>query len=258
MSRRVIALNALLLVAGVLAAAYIVRELRAPLAVPAPAPPRTASPSASGAARTADAPSGAPANYAAIAARNLFSPTRSESPPVAATPTPPVTLAKPSLHGVVLRDGAPLAYLEDPTTKRVAGYRLGDTIAGGAVQAISSDQVVIARPDGNLSVRLRDPSRPRPPAPAAAPAAAPGQPGAPPVPGQAGVTAPPAVAPAPPAVAPAPPASAGAPGVTPAPGAEVQAPTPPGTQPPGTGRRPLPPSLIRRGPPGSPSDAPSQ
>src|SRR2546425_1533713 len=44
-------------------------------------------------------------------------------------------------QGVVLRDTNPIAYLEDPLTKRVAGYRIGDTIAGGRVEAITADHV---------------------------------------------------------------------------------------------------------------------
>jgi hypothetical protein len=90
-----------------------------------------------------------------VAARNLFSPTRTESPPaptVAASPA-----VKPNLFGVVLREGAPIAYLEDPNTKRVAGYRVGDSVAGGTVQTINSEGILINRPDGNMDVRLRDP-----------------------------------------------------------------------------------------------------
>ena len=62
----------------------------------------------------------------------------------------------------MLREGAPIAYLEDPNTKRVGGYRVGDSVAGGMVQTISSEGVVINRPDGNMDVRLRDPGKPRP------------------------------------------------------------------------------------------------
>src|SRR5256886_2728887 len=123
----------------------------------------------------------APQAYNVIAARNLFSPTRSETSGPAVAGNAPALIAKPSLHGVVLREGSPIAYLEDPMTKRIAGYRIGDPIAGGTVQTISADAVVIARPDGMVDVRLRDPSKPRP-----QPTAAPPQPGAPgqqPVPG---------------------------------------------------------------------------
>jgi hypothetical protein len=177
-----------------------------------------------------------------VATRNLFSPTRSESPPTATVAAAP-TAAKPNLYGVVLRDGAPMAYLEDPGTKRVAGYRVGDAVAGGTVQTINADHVVIARADGTMDVRLRDPGKPRPSAP---PPAAPAQPvaGAPLLPG----VIPPAVVPVQPGQAVAPPGA-----VVPPPGQVVQP-----TAPPVPGRRPLPPNLLRRLPQGSPADAPQQ
>ena len=59
------------------------------------------------------------------------------------------------------------AYLEEPPAKRVFGYALGDTIAGGRLDSIRSDRVVIARPDGPVEVLLHDPSKPKPAAPAA-------------------------------------------------------------------------------------------
>jgi len=131
-------------------------------------------------ASAATAPAGdsrlPPQAYNVIASRNLFSPTRSETAGPALAGGAPVLVAKPALHGVVLREGSPIAYLEDPLTKRIAGYRVGDPIAGGTVQTISADTVVIARPEGMVDVRLRDPSKPRP---------APPQPGAQqPMPGQ--------------------------------------------------------------------------
>src|SRR4029450_2787110 len=99
-----------------------------------------------------------------LPSRTLFSPTRTETPGTGLAGGPTMNIVKPNLHGVVLRDGAPIAYLEGPLTKRIAGYRSGDPIAGGTVQTISADAVVIARPDGVVDVRLRDPSKTRPPA----------------------------------------------------------------------------------------------
>ena len=164
MPKKLLAVNVVLVVACALFVALMIRTSRAPW----PAEPPRARPPA---ATTAPPPSPpdaapAPAAYGVIAARNLFSPTRSEAPPAPVAPT--VALPKPNLFGVVVRDGASIAYLEDPVTKRVAGYRQGDAIAGGTVQTISSDRVVLARPEGNVDVRLHDPSRPRPPAPPAA------------------------------------------------------------------------------------------
>jgi hypothetical protein len=220
MPKRLIVLNLLLAAAIVAGAAHVVRELTAPL-------PPIERPRATGAAPAEAPPPEKPrepaGSYAVVATRNLFSPTRSEAPPAppqAAVVAPAVTLPKPSLYGVVLREGAPIAYLQDPTTKRVAGYRVGDAIAGGTVQTIAADRVVLARPDGNIDVRLHDPSKPKPAPVAPTPRPAPG-------------VQPPGVAPTP----------------TQRFGAQV-----PG-QPPLTPRRPLPPSLLRRVPQAPPGEA---
>ena len=239
MSKRLLALNALLVGASVGLIAYIGWQMAPPRtdtptrrAASGPAAPIAASPA------TADRSGGA---YGAIASRNLFSPDRSEAPSGGMAANALAALPKPSLHGVILRDGAPMAYLEDPITKRVAGYRVGDSIAGGTLQSISEDRVILVRPEGQIDVRLHDPSRPRPPVPAAA--------------GQAEL----------PPGAQRPPFPIPQPGVPqPFPGAA----TPPGFQPPVTstqpdlqgqqpGRRPLPPNLLRRVPPGMP-DAPNR
>jgi len=239
MPKRLLALNALLVGASVGLIAYIGWQMASPRtdtptrrAASGPVASTSASPA------TADRSSGA---YGAIASRNLFSPDRSEAPSGGTAANALAAMPKPSLHGVILRDGAPMAYLEDPITKRVAGYRVGDYIAGGTLQSISEDRVILVRPEGQVDVRLHDPSRPRPPVPAAA-----GQPEVPP-----GAQRPPFPIPQP-----------GVP--QPFPGAA----TPPGFQPPVTstqpdlqgqqpGRRPLPPNLLRRVPPGMP-DAPNR
>lgn len=222
MPRTLIAVNVVLLAACALFVALMVRSARTPWPAPEPARARPPAPAAAANPPATESPAGGPA-YAVIATRNLFSPTRSEAPPAPATPA--VTLPKPSLYGVVVREGASIAYLEDPVTKRVAGYREGDAIAGGTVQTISNDRVVLARPDGSVDVRLHDPSRPRPAPPTAA--------GTPSVPLRNPVTAPGT-----------PPAQPG--GVAPAPG-----------EPAAGQRRALPPSLLRRLPPGT-ANAPQQ
>lgn len=245
MSRRFMALNVLLVAASVLLAAYIVRELTAPIAVPVGGRRGAGpSPAAGAAGETPRAPAAA---YSVVAARNLFSPTRTEAPTGTGLASAP-PLVKPNLYGVVLRDGAPIAYLEDPTTKRVTGYHVGDKIVGGTVLTIKADSVVIARPDGDVDVRLRDPGKPRATQPAAAVAAPP-----------AATALPGVIPPAPPApqaqgqpqpgqpLQPGPPVAGVPPqGVTPQP---PQSPTaiPPPVVP---GRRPLPPNLLRRLPPG--------
>jgi hypothetical protein len=166
-SRRRLAVNVLVGLLGCLFAAGVVRELLTPLRFPPPSAPRAAQPAR--VAPPASAPPVAAASYAVVASRNLFSPTRSEAaagPAVAAGP-------KPYLHGVVMNGVKSRAFLEDPVAKRTFGYSVGDTVAGGRVQSISADRVIIARPDGLLEVLLQDPAKPRPAptAPGAVPAA---------------------------------------------------------------------------------------
>jgi hypothetical protein len=249
MPRKLLIINALLLAIAGASLTYIVRQLLSPMPMPSPTRNR---PAPTAAATAEPVPPSQPGAYATVAARNVFSPTRTETPPTATTSASPAV--KPSLFGIVLRDGAPIAYLEDPTTKRVAGYRVGDAMVGGTVQTISADSVVIARPDGNMDVRLRDPGRPR-----AASTGIAGQPGGQPGPQPAGVQ------PVLPGVIP--PSGAGAPPVpgqivgqppvaVPVPGQIVQ-PTP-AAPPVIPGRRPLPPNLLRRLPQGVPTDAQPQ
>ncbi len=241
MPKKLLIINGLLILIAAGSVVFVARQLMTPLAMPLPGRSRPPAPPTA----REEAPRNQAGAYTSVAARNLFSPTRTESPPTATASTS-APAVKPNLFGIVLRDGAPIAYLEDPSTKRVAGYRVGDAVAGGTVQTISADSIVINRSDGNLDVRLRDPGKPRTASPPAT-AGLPGAPGAQPV---AGVPALPGVIP-----------PAGLPGMV--------APGPIMTQPPGAlqqpgqptsppiipGRRPLPPNLLRRLPQGSPSDA---
>ena len=172
MSRRLRLLNVFLVALSLASVVYVVRQVTV-TAPPLLARSRAAStPSAPAPPAAAEAPA-TPGSYTVVASRNLFSPTRTEAPlgPGAAA-SGALALPKPNLYGVVLRDGAPIAYLEDPATKRVAGYRPGDTVAGGTVQLIAADHVVLARPDGRVEIRLNDPAKPRAQAP---PPGAPGQ-----------------------------------------------------------------------------------
>ena len=248
MPKKLLIINALLLVIAGGSAAYIARQFMAPLAMPLPTRSRPASPVT---APGEESPRNQAGAYASVAARNLFSPTRTETPPTPVTATV-APVAKPNLFGIVLRDGAPIAYLEDPATKRVAGYRVGDAMAGGTVQTISADSVVIVRPDGNMDVRLRDPGKPRS-APQPATAGQPAVPGSQPVVGPTALPGviPPAGAAGPPvpgAAVPQPPVGVAQPGQV----------VPPATPPAVPGRRPLPPNLLRRLPQGAPTDAPQQ
>jgi hypothetical protein len=242
MPKKLLIVNALLIAIAAGSTFFIARQMAVPMRMPSvkdrPTTATTPPP-----AQTEESPGAGSAAYSTVAARNLFSPTRTEAPPTATAGTSASPAVKPNLFGIVLRDGAPIAYLEDPTTKRVAGYRVGDNVAGGTVQTISADTVSITRPDGKLDVRLRDPARPRP-APVPAAGIAPGgvQPGGPVAP-LPGVIPPPAIAT--PGVVPP------QPGLVPQPQPGVTGPVPPT-------RRPLPPNLLRRLPQGGPPDATQQ
>jgi len=100
--------------------------------------------------------------YDVISTRNLFAPHRSDAKnPGAADETLPPASAL-LLHGVVISDETRHAYLEDPATKRIVDYKIGDTLAGGRVQQIEADRVVIMRAGGPIEVKLHDASRSRP------------------------------------------------------------------------------------------------
>ena len=225
MPRRLLAANVVLLGVAALCVLSIVRTLT--VRVPdVTVRPRPTAPAA--AATRAAEPPPSPAAYSVVAARNLFSPTRTEAPPATTqAAAASARLPKPLLFGIVLRDGQPTAYIEDPATKRVAGYRIGDSVAGGTLQKIAADSVVVNRPEGAVDVRLHDPSKPRP--------------AAPPVPG----TPPGTIVPKP-----------AVPGAAPSPYPGAVTPPPQGFTPGAIPRRPLPPNLLRRIPPGPPPVAP--
>lgn len=164
MFKRLPLVTVLLAGVSIVFAVLITKELtRAPRRSPARSQPAASVATPPPAQPAAPAPNTGPGAYAVVASRNLFSPTRSEAPVTPPTPpTPAATLPKPNLYGVVLQEGVPAAYLEDPVTKRVARYRVGDSVAGGKVEAIEADTVKLARPEGQVIVRLHDPSRPKP------------------------------------------------------------------------------------------------
>jgi hypothetical protein len=163
----------LLLVDGVLLAIALVLGVRLyetwsarpPAAPPDPSPPAAAS--------EAPPPPAAPARppltaYAIVAERNLFSSTRTESPPEpprpaqAATPAAPPA-PRPRLHGVVLLpEGRGRAYLEDVQRRRVHAYSVGDVVGDARLEQIKADRVVLRRGGESFEVLLYDPAKPRP------------------------------------------------------------------------------------------------
>jgi hypothetical protein len=98
-------------------------------------------------------------SYESVVARNIFSPDRSAGVK-RVSPGTAVIGATPLLYGIILAGPVSIAYLEDPLTKRVTGYRVGDVIAGATVEAIGPDLVVLKGAGGTLHVSLRDPSKP--------------------------------------------------------------------------------------------------
>ena len=169
MPKKLLLINAISIAIAAGSVVWIVRQLLAPMTMPLPGRARPPAVESEGPRESVRAPASA---YTVVASKNMFSLTRSEAP---VSPMPPAApnLSKPNLFGVVLREDAPIAYLEDPATKRVSGYRVGDAVAGGTVQEITADSVSIAWPEGKVDVRLLDRAKSRPavPQPSQIPAA---------------------------------------------------------------------------------------
>jgi hypothetical protein len=167
-SKQVLLVNAILAGLAVFCVVSLIRDLTHVRSLPPPPAPRRAA-----APRVGDDPAvsvirgetlGA---YNVIVAKHLFNPSRSEGGAVAAAATAPPA-QKPMLLGVVVDGGRSRAYLEDPASKRVLSYQVGDTVSGGRLEEITSERVLIVRPDGPVEVMLRDPLKPKPaPAPSA-------------------------------------------------------------------------------------------
>jgi len=90
----------------------------------------------------------------------------SASAPPGETAPGPVGPVKPLLYGVIYGERGWIAYIENPTTRGIAAYRVGDTVAGQTIDAIEEERVVLKGPDGALEIRLSDekpgaPQRPR-------------------------------------------------------------------------------------------------
>lgn len=89
-----------------------------------------------------------------------------DAPAPEATTSPPAGPVKPLLYGVIYGEHGWIAYIEDPATKGVAAYRVGDAVAGQTIEAIEEERVVLKGPEGMLEIRLSDdkpgaPKRPR-------------------------------------------------------------------------------------------------
>jgi hypothetical protein len=65
--------------------------------------------------------------------------------------------ARPILFGIVLRGEDSIAYMEDPGTRRVTGFKLGDLVGGGVLEVIEERHVAIRMPAGLVEVRVDGP-----------------------------------------------------------------------------------------------------
>jgi hypothetical protein len=78
-------------------------------------------------------------------------------------PAPAVTEAAPArvpaislLYGVIYGAGGWVAYIEDPTTRAIAPYRVGDSIGGQTIEKIEDERVVLKGPEGPVEIKLSD------------------------------------------------------------------------------------------------------
>src|SRR2546427_4465764 len=98
--------------------------------------------------------------YEVIATRNLFDPNRSDAKNVAAIVETLPPAAALALYGVVISEDTRLAYLENPATKRIAGYKIGDRLAGGEGEGERAGARGIIRRGSPIQVRFHHPNKP--------------------------------------------------------------------------------------------------
>jgi hypothetical protein len=154
-SRRLLALN--LVMAGV-SLLFCIRIGRA-LVAPTPPLPSSSRPAGAAVMREPDSVRGSQAggHYEVIATRSLFDPNRSNSTSAEVTGRTPLPVSTLALYGVAISDDARVAFVQDRTTKQMASYRTGDSLAGGRVDRIEPDRIVIIRADGPVEVLLHRP-----------------------------------------------------------------------------------------------------
>lgn len=97
-----------------------------------------------------DSAPGAPAEPVASAAP------RAAAGPVAAAPRREPA-SRPILYGIVLRGEDSVAYMEDPRTGRVSGFKRGDRVGAGVLATIEERHVTIQAPSGAVQIRVDDP-----------------------------------------------------------------------------------------------------
>jgi hypothetical protein len=73
-----------------------------------------------------------------------------------AASTASVDPTRPLLYGVVYGPHGWVAYIQDPATKTVTAYRVGDALAGTTIEAIEEERVRLKGPDGTIELQLSD------------------------------------------------------------------------------------------------------
>jgi len=58
------------------------------------------------------------------------------------------------VQGIIVRDDKAVAYIRDPKTKQVRGYRVGDRVGDAVIEKIGDREVVFTTPTGRIEVRL--------------------------------------------------------------------------------------------------------
>ena len=156
MPRRLFALNLVLAGASVFCCIRIGHAL---LASALPPPSIAASPLSVSRERHQDVgrTSHASGYYELIVTRSLFSPNRTDLAPSETTGRAELTRPTLALYGVAISDDTRVAFVQDLATKQLATYKTGDRLAGGRLERIEPDRVVIMRPDGRLEVLLHRP-----------------------------------------------------------------------------------------------------
>jgi hypothetical protein len=95
--------------------------------------------------------------YELIATRSLFSPNRTDSALLETTGRAELTTPTVALYGVAISDDTRVAFVQDLATKQISSYKTGDRLAGGFLERIEADRVVIMRADGPIEVLLHRP-----------------------------------------------------------------------------------------------------
>jgi AMIN domain len=87
---------------------------------------------------------------------------RAQAPPARPSVEPMPAGGRPRLQGIVLRESGAVAYIQNPQTKGVAGYRVGDDLGGSILEAIEEDHVVLKSATDRIVLRIAPLPRQKP------------------------------------------------------------------------------------------------